>query len=751
MKSSSIFRIAGIIFLTLLIFLSCKKKEDDPITPLPTPLPWDTVTSKVIPGQKLDLTTDYEDFNALRFPSAVICQTIGKADTGHLLGGGAFSIAFSVLGKIYDYYHHKAEMAELYDTLNSISNEIKQISTEIQALALQMNIQTQEILNKITVQSLSNDITHIQISYSDSTSSGFLNYYSNLGRLYQQGTIPDVTMHQKIIGADTNNPKILRDAVTKILNTNIMTNAIYNIHNNMIGEGPGITNSMLYDFAKYILLQRTGRLMDINSFQTGYELIENFFQYYLNYEFMAVTVQVNSQNLNDPTGGDASTTMNDFRGKISQQLQVFQNIVDYYVINGYDYRYTTQYSSDMDYVNLGLAPDQAAMNIMARSRFLVNTYLDALSLPYPTYCGSFILPRYYSMDRQPIPDFDIQMGGVNLTRPVKNTVSSQVPYAYWSTLSNTWSVQVAQDFQWSIYHLGQTEDATHQFSCNALPVKILDNGSNTFPWFHLNPIQGSVTPLYYNPQNPNQTSTVKNGICTMKFSFIAAAWRWGFMKLVFTNLTDSRLYLPSPYEISFYNSKMNGHGWVNSHLCQWGIVIAQYHGSQSTYDDYTQTCKNGWYPFPNKAMTVDFYRNMDQTNNTWIVYGMNGFDIYRGGGISGSYFLKYWMNSYFGRDQKYSIGFILSTGYTDDPNKYWNFCNDKWVLPIPDMNKQLITQNLFGPNIGSVADTRILADNNGNNLNFYWYWTNWQPPAYPVHVSFDLNLQYVPSGLGSLP
>ncbi len=749
MKISNRTLIMLILLIGFIAALSaCKKSTDSDPEPTPNPPPWDTTKPIVFHDNKLLLRTPYEIQNNLLFPSAVI-QSIFTGSVHTKQSQLEIMSVFETLNKVFDYFQHKQEMAELNSKLNEIQNELGQIQSELEALALQMQISTQEIINQISVNALQPSVTAVQNAYSDSGTINGLKYYSYNGIRYQKGLITDADMQILVVGPNPQNP-YTKQYSDNIIASGSMTNALTQFNSYLMGTTT--ISSILDGFTHWVMLKNSGAYTDTSRFIKGYELIENYFQYYLNYEFMAATVQQNADNYRDSTGVLANAFMlNSFVPLIRQQLDKFLSVVDYYVINAYDYRYASQYNYDMSYNLAGLAPDPVAMKILSRARFLANTYLIAISQPYPTYCGSIILPMYNNMEKATVPAFDITMGGVVLARPRTVNLPSQIPYTYWLSNGNDYTLKYGADYNWVIYHYEQMEDAGHTYTCSPQAVKIVDNGSTSYPWFHMSPIQGTVTPLYFNPLNPGQTSASKTSSCTMKFSFLAGAWRWGFMKLYFTDRNSTQLFIPDPQQVQNYQYKQLTE-WDWAYLCNWGLTISQWHSFTGKYDDYTDNYKSGFVTDQGKSMKLNFRKPFDKTGNTWVVNGMNGFTVSADGNPPAmNSFTKYWMYSELGVNEQYSFGFIVAQGFSDATGGNNNCNGTMWALSYPDNANHLVQKTMVGPSTGSYSGVEVHPVS-GQNPLLYWYWTNHNPAnSYSMNVSLDINLQYVPSGYGNLP
>ena len=628
MKTKS-YRVFILIFLTGIMFVisGCRKSEVEYI-------PVDPQNSdqgpEVFTGRKLNIKTEFEQTMNKGFAPSNFYQNFSPLKKDLLGGSLPYSSIgsgiFSALGKVYDYFQHKQEMLWLKTTLDNFQHELDSIKSEMHYLEDQLQLTQDVMINDINAVNTLNQIATIQTAFG--TSYMGLRYYTDAGSNYQLGKYDSSKMASMI------NPHINTFVDNIYLNSDLETvqNTLGNLINGSVYLG---FDGSLKSYVKLILDQMKTKYTDPKELMYGYELLENYFQYILTYQFQACIVKVNVLNFKfpDSTGTQGKNYINTFFAPlIQQELNSFLGAVDYYVLSIYDYRYAGQYEYDMNYIDAGLSPDNKFYDILSRARFFSNIYLDALGLPCPVICGEIILPRYYNQGTSPTPSFVMQANGINLATPYDTIIASQIPYTSWTQANSTqYSMNYQYDNQWRIFRFAQT-DTSNVWNNSSMLLQLVDNNSQTFPWVHTKPIKGTLSLLYYNPYDPSQSSTVRTKACTMKFGYFSSNWRWGFMKLYYTDRNASQLFIPSFVDTWLYGQSTNPSGYKGG-TCNWGINVCQFHSNQLKCDDYTSGYANNLHPVANRGFTEEFSSGFDQTGNSWVIADMIGFTATRQHGI----------------------------------------------------------------------------------------------------------------------
>ncbi len=740
-KGSLVFQL-GCGFLILLTLSTCRKKDVDYI-PVNTGPVSDSVVPDAFSDQPFSLMSEYELQNQQPFASALYYDNF--SDLGDQLLGGSlpFSSIFKALGSVVSFFKHKQEMAELNARLDQFQAELQQIISEINALSAQLALDKTQIMNQINSINQLQWVTDIQTTY-DSGSPAGLRYYTYWGNQYQLGLCDSLTMVYMIHGPQGND--FIQTFVNNNLTNGKMETAINGLYNQIIGP-PG-QQSTLMTYANLVLQTLGHGLSDSTAIRKSYELIENYFQYIITYQFQASIIKLNVDNYTDTTGMLAKTFIqNSFAPKIQQEIKVFLDVVDYFAANITEYRNQLQYMQDMAYVGSGLTPDNKVVNILARARFLCNTYLDAINQPYPPYCGSIIVPRYYGMGANPIPAFNVTIADRPLALDADQLFPSQIPYTYWSYRDNTqYNVNYQYDNNWRIYRFAQADGSYYNFnSYYPIGIKVVDPDANT-PWFHISPITGSTTMRWYNPYNPSQTSPTKTSVCTMKFLYFSSSWRWGFMKLYYTDRNNCQLFLPYSGAVP-----IPGHTPYNSYTCNWGLNIGLFHSSANNLDDYTATYRDGLTPTPNRCFTLNYQHGLPSTNNSWVVTDIVGYTANLTSGLPSGWTVSAYADWYFTYLNNYIpsntvCGFYLGTTiYT-----YWNSdCQpgnvvqpDQLVVNLQQVSAMNTWTTLSGMNVLTLQSLPQ------SNPVLQWYFGCPKPSSnINVNQSFDIKMQYIFNGL----
>jgi len=259
----------------------------------------------------------------------------------------------------------------------------------------------------------------------------------------------------------------------------------------------------------------------------AYMLFETYFLEIVNNQFQCVMIWSNACNYFDTTGYEANLYYTGrFRQDIIKEVTAFLAITDYLSINLSDYRHFVNWDADYPYNQCGLAPDFLFTQILARSQFIANLIYDGLGLSYPVMCGTIITPNKYANEYGSDVDSIALSSNVKQLTSTAKVLPSQFPYTYWTNIPG--NVTCYPDNKWNVYRFGKMGIGDPGWPATAVALQVIDNGNGYYPWSHYQPCKGNVTPLYYNPQNPNQSSKSYTPTCTMQFGYFAARWNWGF-------------------------------------------------------------------------------------------------------------------------------------------------------------------------------------------------------------------------------
>ena len=717
----SITRIASVVLLAamiVMVVISCKKKDGEEPTVNNDPVITDGPPAFL--NQPLNIMSDYEINNHKDFASALFYKHFSEVKVKHNMLGGAFpySSIFSALGSVYKYYEHKQEMAELKGYLDNYNTELTEIINEIKALSAQLALTETVILNNINSINALSEISAIETAYG--TDYLGLRYYTNLGAQFQNGTIDSSQM------ADGINPYI-DNFVTSIFTSTDLETAINDLNGLLCGSSALGFDGSLKTYAK-LIVQTMGPTSDSSRLRMAYELLENYFQYTLTYQFQACIVKTNVLNYKstDTTGAAGINFIkNYFTPVIVEELNEFLQVVDYFALNAYDYRNNIQFANDLTYSGAGLAPDNKCVNVLSRARFLVNTYLDALGLPYPSYCGEIVLPQYYSAGMQVTPSFNVTMGGIVMFQSTDTTISSQIPYTYWTQPMNyQW------DNNWMVCKYAQVADAGHSFPCTPSVLQVVDNSNQNLPWFHLNSIKGSVTPMYYNPQNPSQTSTTKTSDCSMQFSFYSSTWRWGFLKLYYTDRSGGQSIIP-------YCNDIPVHGGLCKALepgSNAGLNVMEYHSTNQALVDFTSIYGNGLSTTPQRGFNESYVHGLPSTNNSWLLTDMFSFTASKV--ATDNEPVNAFCNASLSNSYAYSsscCGLRAGTALTEPMSNCYLVAN-----------RAIDFQQWANATGTWIVTGSVQVGSNPSNPCFQWYFTSTQPTSnINVGISVDIKMQYV--------
>ncbi|MBK6962803.1 MAG: hypothetical protein IPH20_02440 [Bacteroidales bacterium] len=573
-----------LLVLLVIVVVSCRKDDSDPDPVVP---PTDVVPP-VIPDQKINMMSAYETSRQLPFPG----HKINKLGTGllgfkfHPYWEGAEFIG-EVVWEAFDYLHTEAKFDEIEDQLDDIQDQIEVLNSTIEHLADEMNIDFAKLSSYISSTALNEQIAFVQTAMGGGTYNQLM-FYPNVAARYQadstniqnQLDMKDLKLHAHGFASNIYND----------MSPASMTNVINNM-NQLLCPTVGSGDNALTGYAKTILDECKGRVNDSDTAMQVYLMLESYFLKVVNYQFQAATVMVNACNMldNDGQHGYAATFWDSEMGRIiPEEVDVFLSTVDYLVVNLSEYRNEDRFVNDMQYVSYGIAPDNMFFHVLARSRFLANMLYEASGNPRPVICGSVMVPHIYNVDasRSDMQDpVTVNIGSSTITSEATK-YATMIPYTYWDT-----DQTCHPDNNWDFYNFGTSASDT-TWACTPQTIQIVSN-SSTSPWPHSLDISWAITPLYYNPSDPTQTSTTRTAECSFQFAYFYTNWQWGYMLLSNTSKMNK---LPSPFDLKHYH-KYFEKNFPAVPFCGWAHTYDDYNGYQefkaddkikfTVADDYT--------------------------------------------------------------------------------------------------------------------------------------------------------------------
>jgi hypothetical protein len=538
---------AFLFLIILLIAVSCRKDNDniDPIMPTP---PNDPNAPAVFGDKPLNILSDYEKANNLNFPG----NTILKSGTG-LLGGAGHVIweGASLIGKVvweaYDYHHTESRFDSIDDQLTEMQAQITDLNNTMQSMSNSLNISFAEIETLIYTQDLISQIGHVQTAMDSALCSGLM-WYPRTARLYQSDTNLYKTEMENL---KEEAPDWARNIYINKDAENYMPSVIGQIQKNICPPLGDQGNNALNAYTRSLILLCQGKVTDSASAMNAYLLLESYFLTIINYQFQAATVYVNAANFIDTTGMLATEFWQAHMVKvIPREVAVFLENVDYLAVNLAEYRNKDRFIHDMKYANAGLAPDHMFFQVLARSQFVANLLYAACGVPYPVISGHIMVPSSYTNDgSEPgIPNaLTVQIGAESVTS-AGTKFKSMIPNTLWGS-----DKTCHPSNNWNLYRFN-TAGPNTVWACTPQNIQVVA-GSSTLPWPHSPDVEimGTVTPLFYNPRDPTQTSTTRTDKCTFQFAYFSANWQWGYMLV--SNTTHQNK-LPDEFNANFYNNLM---------------------------------------------------------------------------------------------------------------------------------------------------------------------------------------------------
>ncbi len=502
---------AGILAMLLfLLVFSCKKKDDNNPTPTPTPIP--TPTQKdVFTNDNLAMMSDFEINNHKSLQAFGMYNHINKGFGGSMEW---FEKAFGIFSSIKDYQNTQyvnQQLANIDQSLGQIQNEIGQLQNDFASLAAELNYDMTQLMNEVYQLNAITATAPIITAYSNASQNNF-RWYSNEARTHNSGSTQDVAY---ING--TLNPAMISFATlyTSGSNATTLQTAIVTLNGYLLpsATSPGLLTVLARNI---VAQQKTAAPL------SQYMVLENYFLQLINYQYQATVVELNCFTINDTAS--YTSFSNYMKGMITSEVTLFLQATNFLAVSLHDYRNITQYNNDVqNYLYTGLAPETNTGPMMSRAQFVANLIYTACGIPAPVMCGSIILPHYYNAGtgNAPLGSFNAEVAGKKLNARTDTVIKSPIPYTVWSMgqTSNLW-----WDNQWNVINYGSFGATDTSWTGNPQTIQILNA-----PWGNIRTPTGSITPLWYNPRDPSQTSTSQTDSCVVQFAYFSASWKWGYL------------------------------------------------------------------------------------------------------------------------------------------------------------------------------------------------------------------------------
>jgi len=553
-----------LIFLTtgIILFSSCRKHE--PVTYSPYQPNDSSGMPPLFPDARLQIMSDYEKDKNASLHGHLLAQTLVGMDPSPFIFG-----YFDLITKAIDGYMDQ-EFVQIIDEMDEkLDGLLKQDSilmTDVEELSNLMNYNTNEILNQINNIEATKCIATIMSAMNGGNQMG-LRWFSQAGANY----VNNVPGYDSTYMANHISPAAQQfyDYYYHDVSLESVPNSFTKLTNMMSAPAVGDSGSLM-TFARLLIGQfGTKSEHSANSIMNTYMFLEYYYLALANYQFQAATVWMNVLKAKSSDTLEATTWWNTTAMPgILNGAQAFLNATDYLLINLAEYRNQTRWANDMQYSGLWMAPNSDLINVLSRAQFQVKLMTLGLNASAPVIYGTIITPRNYCSTP---PGVQVAGGTYNLPL-THNTMPARMPFPAWNGSTCT------ADNQWTFYNYGFGSN----MNCQPWNVNILP----TWPHSGAGSGYGTITPLWFNPANPEQTSVVKTQTCTVQFAYFCLSWQWGIMLTDYLNAntcqTSNNLYVYG----------MSGYG--GSHACglcgdadgtpMLAPLIAQWHSSQGKFE-----------------------------------------------------------------------------------------------------------------------------------------------------------------------
>jgi hypothetical protein len=639
------------------------------------------------------------------------------------------------LWETYDYFHTEAEFAQINNTLSQIQQQITVLQSDVSQLSNQLNITTNELSNLDITIVLNQYIVDIQNAMDSTTITG-LQYFPRRAAQFKAGQI---TLSQ--FQTDTANLRLFAYSVYH--NSDNMDVTDWAKQLNML-LFPDDATAALMPLANLIIQKMTNaNLTDSVSVLNAYILLESYFLQVVNAQFQCATLYTNADIFYNPADTAAPTAWftDTFTTYITKEVKSYLTVVDYLMVNLDDYRSQQRFVSDMQYANAGLAPDNITFHSLARSRFVAKLLFGAVGLNSPVVNGHIILPATYAT-----------IGNAAISVNVNNTIldttptqiPGQIPYALWVDGN---PAICHPDNKWNVYTFGTLGKSDGTWATTSQPFQVVASGTQD-PWVHFVPSQGTITPKYYNPQFPNQTSPTKTSECTVEFAYFSASWKWGFLQLTNTQLTDNWVKSNKPVKDQFFDFST-----YNSSLVE-NSANVPFAATTNTWQCTYQTGGITWTDPYGTTGTMQMSGTLNQTSHYYVIVDGNYLNVTTGSELpatSGTiqawawYMVNYTMKGSGGDDLTVAVG--TTRKFTE---------NDEGGPDFATIGDDVVRNNwhdLAGTtwNSGFGTSANLQANTSYQPGIQYYYQTFNLSYAVPASISLVSGFQFVYGGYYALP
>ncbi len=541
-----------LITSSLLLLAACSKKD------ISTYYPVNPTDSSGIPplftDPKLQMVSDFEKGRGTSLQGHTLLKSLqggNPLETGFEL--------FGILSKAISKKQDAAEMNRINKELNSLLQQNDILINEISSLSEEMNYNTSEIIQKINNLQANSYITDIMVwtGTGDQLGLGWFsqaltNWGNNLpgyDSAYIYGYVGPAA--QSFVNFHKQSP--------------VLNNDIKGINGLICPPLIGDT-SCLTTFTQLLIRQFVEKTQGTsNSVMNTYLFLEYYFMTLLNYQLQAATVKMNVLEAYDTTmaKGYWSGTIIPY---VQQEVAIFLKSTDYLLINMDEYRTQDRWNSDMNYSGLYMAPNSFMTNTLARAQFQAKVLLQAVNAPVSDVYGSIFTSQNYCTSPP-----NVNIGGASFSPPaVTNVMKSRIPYTKWTTTN------CSPDNNWTSYHYATGNGLNCQpWNINVIPTWPRSSSGNGY---------GTITPLWYNPRDPTQSSIVQTDSCYVKFAFFGLIWQWGVFLTDLANASNMNLNLNlamgdvGAYNCIFCGSDGNG-GYTTAPF------VGQYHTNVKKYEN----------------------------------------------------------------------------------------------------------------------------------------------------------------------
>jgi len=593
MRKPNPFKLIIQVGITLVIFLvisfSCKREmsepladESDPGAPLPT-----SILPDAFPHRKVMLMSSMEVAGKQNFPASSIYNVGSEifkegADIFEPLGeiGG-------LICEVMEYKKTESRFDDIDNKLDKLSSQIDMLQTNIVDMENRLIKNMDHLSSYISQGNINNHSAPIRLMMKTGDIHEF-GYWTNTAANYSKDTANPI-LKGKMEDLKAN----AQDFVDRIWNcddNSSLRMAILNLYSDLCPPVGGKNDQALNIYVQKIIDDYKGLVVDTTSAMATYQMLEGYFLTVVSYQFQAATVYMNAANMKDSNGtlGYASTFWeNDFVPAIEEELVQFRNAVDMLVVNMAEYRNIDRFSNDMQYSEMGIAPDKLFYHVLARSQFVSNLLSAAIGSSYPIVSGHILVPtRYLTDPEKPI----FLRAGNAIVDTTGESIESVLPYTTWKKIKvgDDEMMQCNPDYNWSVFHFS-VPNSLVDGSNSPIALQVVDDPKTTAPWsstpwVHSKPITGEVAPLFYNPADINFFSGAKTETNNFQFGYFSGIWQWGDLYL--SNSQKDALWHKITKTEDYYFD-FNG---FNSHLFNQGFNVkasVPFAGTSSKHNYFT--------------------------------------------------------------------------------------------------------------------------------------------------------------------